>query len=124
MSRSQLIIKMGHKSAMNYTGAAAALWWMHRRALAASALLTAGCAPLFGPGDVTVPPPEAVSAAVVSSYPFAVRACLEFGLLPAERVACVATAREALTAALGAYDAAIDAKLAERAPAQEGTVGR
>ncbi|XXX73897.1 hypothetical protein WMF30_40250 [Sorangium sp. So ce134] len=94
------------------------------KAGAALALLAAGCAPLFGPGDITMPPPEAVSAAVVSSYPFAVRACLEFGLLPAERVACVATAREAFGSALEVYDEAIDAALAKQAGPQEGTVTR
>jgi hypothetical protein len=92
--------------------------------MGALALLASGCTPLFGPGSITMPPPEAISAAVVSSYPFAVRACLEFGLLPAERVVCVATAREAFGAAIEVYDAAIDAELAQQAGPQEGTVTR
>lgn len=46
------------------------------------------------------------------------------GPVPAERTACVASAREARGAALEVYDMAIDAELAEQAGPQEGTVTR
>ena len=83
----------------------------------------AGCAPFLGPADLMAPPAEALSAAVVSSYPFVARACLELAP-PAQRALCLASAREALARALEVHDAAIEAELAETAGPGERAVTR
>jgi hypothetical protein len=87
------------------------------------ALLASGCSPFFGPADLTMPPPEALSAAVVASYPFVARACLTLAP-PVKRPLCIAGAREALGQALEVHDAAFDAQLAAPAGAGERAVTR
>ncbi|WP_437798484.1 hypothetical protein [Sorangium sp. So ce693] len=85
-------------------------------ALLVLALVCAGCTGL--PDAATpldVPPAEAVSAAVVVSYPSAQRACVELATESAQRVACVRSVREAFRAAVRVVDEAVDEDLAERA---------
>ncbi|WP_438041427.1 hypothetical protein [Sorangium sp. So ce128] len=84
--------------------------------LAELALVCAGCAGLpEADTPLDVPPAEAVSAAIVVSYPSAQRACVELATESAHRVACVRTVREAFRAAVRVVDQAVDEDLAELA---------